>query len=238
MSVEEYYNTHLLYTENSYIKEFDAEVIKSGPKYVILNKTAFYPEGGGQPSDTGVLRFEKHELKVKMVKKRGKDVFHYLNGDIPAGTKVYGMIDWEPRFDNMRRHSGEHLLTGLFTAAGSGPKTYSDLTRMEFKPSELTEDIVRKVESQFNSIIDEDLPLKKYYTSREDLENEDDPRRRSFLDKIPRGIDELRMVEIPGYSLVFCFGTHVKTTGDIGKLMELALIKGKKGRRTVTFLLE
>jgi len=107
MSVEEYYNTHLLYTENSYIKEFDAEVI------------AFYPEGGGQPSDTGVLRFEKHELKVKMVKKRGKDVFHYLNGDIPAGMKIYGMIDWEPRFDNMRRHSGEHLLTGLFTAAGS-----------------------------------------------------------------------------------------------------------------------
>ena len=238
MSAEEYYNTHLLYAEDSSIREFEAEVIKSGPKYVILDRTAFYPEGGGQPSDTGVLRFDKHELNVRMVKKRGKDDFHHLNGDIPVGTKVYGLIDWEPRFYNMRRHSGEHLLTGLFTAAGSGPKTYSDLTRMDFKPSDLTEETVRKVEAQFNCIIEEDIPLETYFTSREELENEEDPRKRSFLDKIPRGIDELRMVEIPGHSLVFCFGTHVKSTGEIGKLKELTLIKGKKGRRTVTFLLE
>ena len=237
-STTNFFNTKLLYTEDCYIREFEAEVIKSGPKYVILNQTAFYPEGGGQPSDTGVLRFNKHELDVKMVKKRGKDVFHHLNGDIPVGTKVYGRINWEPRFDNMRRHSGEHLLTGLFTAAGSGPKTYSDLTRMEFKPSELTEETVREVETQFNSLIEKDLPLKTFFTSREELKNEDDPRKRSFLYKIPRGIDELRMVEIPGHSLVFCFGTHVKNTGDIGKLKEITLIKGKKGRRTVTFLLE
>ena len=238
MSADEYFNTHLLYPEDSYIKEFEALVLKSGPKYVILNQTAFYPEGGGQSSDTGFLRYDKYEFRVKMVKKRGKDIFHYLNGNIPLGTRVKGIIDWEHRFYNMRRHSGEHLLTGLLISAGSGPKIYSDLTRMEFKPSELTENTVREVEVKFNSIIDENIPLITSFTSREELENEKDPRKISFLDKIPQGIYELRMVEIPKYSLVFCFGTHVKSTSEIGKLKELKLIKGKKGHRTVTFILE
>jgi Ser-tRNA(Ala) deacylase AlaX len=233
-----YFNSEPLYVEDSYLREFDAEVTRSGPKFVVLDRTAFYPESGGQPSDTGVIRWEGGETEVHKVLKRGRDIFHYLRGDVPVGTEIHGSIDWEPRFYNMRRHSGEHLLTGLFEREGSGPKVYSDLTKLEFKPSNLTEEIVEKVGEEFDEIVEADIPLHIYYTSREDLAGEEDERKRSFLEKIPKAVDTLRMVEIPLYALTFCFGTHVRSTGDIGHLSELRFYAGKKGRKTVEFLLE
>ena len=169
---------------------------------------------------------------------RGREIFHYLNGDMPAGTRVHGVIDWEPRYFNMRRHSGEHLLTGLFERAGAGPKVYSDLTRLEFRPSELTEEEVRRVGAEFDEVVEADIHLKIFYASREDLEGEEDERKRGFLEKIPRAMERLRMVEIPGHALTFCFGTHVRSTGEIGRLAELELKMGKRGLRTVSFVME
>ena len=227
-----------LYVEDSHLKEFDARIVKAGPKFIILDRTAFYPESGGQPSDTGKITYAGGETSVRKVMKRGKDIYHYLAGDIPVGTEIHGTIDWEPRHWNMRRHSGEHLLTGLFEMRGSGPKVYSDLERLDFKPSELDEETVREVEAVFNSIVDEDLPLRIFFVSREKLDVGDDARKREFLAKIPRNIDRLRMVEIPGHALTFCFGTHVGSTGEIGRLSELSLSKAKKGRKIVHFLLE
>jgi Ser-tRNA(Ala) deacylase AlaX len=227
-----------LYVENSHLKDFEARVVKAGPKFVILDRTAFYPESGGQPSDTGRIAYTGGEASVRKVMKRGNDIYHYLDKDLSVGTEVHGFIDWEPRHWNMRRHSGEHLLTGLFERRGSGPKVYSDLKRLDFKPSELDEEIVREVEVEFNSIIDQDIPLRIYYTSREELDAGDDARKQEFLEKIPRNIELIRMVEIPGHGLTFCFGTHVENTGEIGRLTKLTLSKAKKGRIIVHFLLE
>jgi len=227
-----------LYIEDSHLKEFDARVIKAGPKFIILDRTTFYPESGGQPSDTGTITYAGGEASVRKVMKRGMDLYHYLDKDIPVGTEVHGAIDWEPRHWNMRRHSGEHLLTGLFERRGSGPKVYSDLERLDFKPSELDEETVREVEAEFNSIIDEDIPLRIYYTSREELDVEGDARKLEFLEKIPRNIGRLRMVDIPGHALTFCFGTHVKSTGEIGRLTALEFSKAKKGRKIIHFSLE
>jgi len=226
-----------LYAEDSYLREFDAEVIKAGPRFVVLDRTAFYPESGGQPTDTGVLYVDDEEIAVHKVMKRGGDIFHYLRGEIPMGTSVHGVIDWEPRYHNMRRHSAEHLLTGLFERHGSGPKVYSDLTRLEFKPSDLTEETVSLVEAKFNAVVEADAPISIYYASRDELEGEEDERKRGFLEKIPRTLDRLRMVEIPGHALTFCFGTHVRSTSEIGPLEELILSKGKKNRRTISFTL-
>ena len=238
MSNPNEYASEPLYVEDSHLKEFDARVVKAGPKFVILDRTAFYPESGGQPSDTGVITYVGGEAMVRKVMKRGRDIYHYLDGDIPVGTEVHGSIDWEPRHWNMRRHSGEHLLTGLFERRGSGPKVYSDLERLDFKPSELDEETVREVEAEFNAIVDEDLQLRIYYTSREELDVEGDTRKLEFLEKIPRNIDRLRMVDIPGHALTFCFGTHVGSTGEIGRLTKLAFSKAKKGRKIVHFFLE
>ena len=227
-----------LYIEDSHLKEFDARVVKAGPKFIILDRTAFYPESGGQPSDTGVITYVGGEATVRKVMKRGMDLYHYLDGDIPVGTEVHGAIDWEPRLWNMRRHSGEHLLTGLLERRGSGPKVYSDLERLDFKPSRLDEETVREVEAEFNTIVDENIPLHIYYTSRQELDVAGDARKQEFLEKIPRNIDRIRMVDIPGHALTFCFGTHVSSTGEIGRLANLEFSNAKKGRKIIHFSLE
>jgi Ser-tRNA(Ala) deacylase AlaX len=227
-----------LYAEDSYLREFDAEVVKAGPRFVVLDHTAFYPESGGQPSDTGIIRAEGLEVRVRKVMRRGRDIFHYLDGNLPRGARIHGVVDWEPRFYNMRRHSAEHLLTGLFDRSGAGPKVYSDLERLEFRPSSLDEGTVAKIRVRFDEIVDEDVPVKIYYADRNDIVVGDDERKLSFLEKIPRNVDRLRMVEISDYALTFCFGTHVRSTGEIGHLSNLILHEEKRNRKVVTFMLK
>jgi Ser-tRNA(Ala) deacylase AlaX len=224
-----------LYTTDSYIQEFNARVIRSGPKFVVLDQTAFYPEGGGQPSDTGRLVVDRKEFRVIKVMKRDKQIFHYLKKDIEVGTKVQGVIDWKQRFHYMRLHSGEHLLTGLFEDRGSGPKVFSSFSQLDFKPSELTEEIVLDVWQRFDEIIDKDIPVMIYNTNRTDLKLENDIRKQSFLEKIPKNVHRLRMVRIGGYAETFCMGTHVKSTIEIGKLKSLRLEHKKKRKKIVYF---
>ena len=230
--------TKLLCTNDSYIKEFDATVTRIGPKFAVLDQTAFYPEGGGQPTDTGKLIVHGKEVKVIKVMKRGEEVFHYLSDDVELGASVHGVIDWDQRFQYMRLHSGEHLLTGLFEARGSGPKVFSSFSQLDFKPSEITEETVSEVWKRFDEIIEEDVPVEIYYANRDELDVSDDARKQSFLEKIPKDVNELRMVKIGDYAETFCMGTHVKSTSNIGKLKDLRLESKKKRRKIVYFELE
>lgn len=230
-------NSIPLYAEDSYLREFKARVVKSGPKFVVLDKTAFYPESGGQPSDTGILISSDSKVRVFKVLRRGFEIFHYIEGELEKGSEVYGLIDWPHRFWNMRRHSGEHLLTNLFEKAGAGPKVYSDLTRLEFTPSNIDEESMKKVESEFKEVVEADLPIRIYYADRSKVDVGDDARKLRFLEKIPRSVESLRIVEILGYSPIFCFGTHVKSTGEIGYLSSLRLESGRKNRKIVYFSL-
>lgn len=231
-------DSELLYITDSYLKEFYAKVTRIGPRFVVLSQTAFYPEGGGQPSDTGKLIVDGREVKVIKVMKRGDQVFHYLDGDIMLGSEVHGVIDWDQRFQYMRLHSGEHLLTGLFEARNSGPKVFSSFSQLDFKPSELTEEKVEEVWGQFDEIVDENVPVDIYFTNRDELDVGDDARKQSFLEKIPKNVHELRIVRIGDYAETFCMGTHVKSTGDIGKLKDLRLEPKKKRKKIVYFELD
>ena len=228
-------NSEQLYVEDSYLTEFDAAVVRAGPRYVVLDRTAFYPDGGGQPTDLGTLEADGTAYNVVKVMKRGPQIFHYLDGDLAEGTTVHGVIDWERRFNFMRLHSGEHLLTGLFEAAGSGPKVFSSFSQLDFQPSDLDEETVQSVRRRFDEIVDMDVPIRIYYTDRDQLDIGDDARKQSFLEKIPTGVERLRMVEIGGYALTFCMGTHVKSTGEIGRLRSLRLEPKKKRRKIVYF---
>lgn len=231
-------DTVLLYLQDSFIKEFDAEVVRSGPRYVILDRTAFYPEGGGQPTDTGKLYYGSDEFRVIKVMQRGERVYHYLDGDIPEGSKVHGKIDWKKRLSYMRLHSGEHLLTGLFEEENGGPKVFSSFSQLDFKPSEIDQNTISVVHERFNKIIDEDIPVDTYYQDRDELEVGDDERKKEFLEKIPDTIKKIRMVKIGAHALTFCMGTHVKSTAEIGKLEELRFESKKKRRKIVYFKLE
>jgi len=227
-----------LYVDNSYLREFDAVVVRSGPRFVVLDVTTFYPEGGGQPSDTGTLEAGGKTLKVLKAMKRGPQIFHYLDGDLPEGVKVHGAVDWGMRHTHMRLHSAEHLLTGLFEAEGGGPKVFSSFSQLDFQPSAIDEAALKRVRERFDSIVEEDAPVTIYYTSREELDVGDDARKRSFLEKMPPGVHTLRMVKIGGYALTFCMGTHVKSTAEIGRLKSLRLEAKKKQRMIVYFELD
>lgn len=228
-------DSKLLYTTDSALREFDATVTRTGPKFAVLDQTAFYPEGGGQPSDTGKLMVDGDEVQIIKVIKRGEEVFHYLDKDIQLGAAVHGVIDWDQRLQFMRLHSGEHLLTGLFEARGSGPKVFSSFSQLDFQPSEITEETVLEVWRRFDEIIDEDVPVDIYFTNRDELDVGGDERKQSFLEKIPKNIHELRMVKIGDYAETFCMGTHVKSTGEIGKLKSLRLEPKKKRKKIVYF---
>ena len=231
-------NSLPLYADDSHLREFDAEVVKAGLGFVVLDRTAFYPESGGQPSDTGTLTYGSGLVKVFKVLRRGSEIFHYLEGDIPAGSRVHGAVDWGRRLWNMRRHSAEHLLTGLIEALGEPPKVFSDLERLEYQPSNLTEEQIRGVERRFNEIVEEDAPVRVYYEERARIDASGDPRKMVFLQKIPRNVDRLRMVDIGGYASTFCFGTHIKSTKEIGRLSELRLEDAKKGKKIIYFSLQ
>jgi misacylated tRNA(Ala) deacylase len=210
-------------------------VVRTGPRFVVLDRTAFYPEGGGQPTDHGTFVAGGKEYNVVKVMKRGPQIFHYLDGDIPEGSEVHGVIDWDRRFGFMRLHSGEHLLTGLFEAAGSGPKVFSSFSQLDFQPSDLTEETIQSVRRRFDEIVDNDIPIRIYYTDRDRLDVGDDARKQSFLEKMPPDVERLRMVEIGERALTFCMGTHVKSTGEIGRLKGLRLEPKKKRRKIVYF---
>jgi len=227
--------TERLYVDDSYLREFDATVVKSGPRFVVLDRTAFYPEGGGQPTDHGTLEAGGEKHSVVKVMTRGQQIFHYLDGDIPQGAEVHGVIDWERRYGYMRLHSGEHLLTDLFEAAGSGPKVFSSFTQLDFKPSPLDQETVEDVRRRFDEVVDMDVPVRIYYADRDRLDVGDDERKQSFLEKIPADVERLRMVEIGDHAHTFCMGTHVKRTGEIGRLKSLRLEPKKKRRKIVYF---
>jgi len=227
--------TEQLYVDDSYLREFDATVVRAGPRLVVLDRTAFYPEGGGQPTDHGTLEAGGEKHSVVKVMRRGPQIFHYLDGDIPDGAAVHGVIDWERRHGFMRLHSGEHLLTGLFEAADSGPKVFSSFSQLDFKPSPLDEETVQGVRRRFDEIVDMDIPIRIFYTDREELDVGDDERKQSFLEKMPPDVERLRMVEIGDYALTFCMGTHVKRTGEIGRLKGITLEPKKKRRKIVYF---
>ena len=231
-------NSVPLYADDSHLTEFDATVIKAGPRFVVLDRTAFYPDSGGQPSDIGVLRHPGGEAQVSKTVKRGLEIYHYLDADIPIGTAVHGVIDWPTRSWNMRRHSAEHLITGLIESLGEPPKVFSDLEKLEYQPSNLTAEQIEGVHCRFNEIMDEDAPVHIYYESRAKIDASGDPRKISFLQKIPRSVDRLRIVDIGPYASTFCFGTHVKSTAEIGRLLELHLEEAKKGKKIVHFRLE
>ncbi|MEA1994305.1 MAG: DHHA1 domain-containing protein [Euryarchaeota archaeon] len=202
--------TKKLYLDDSYKTEFEAEVISSEGKNVILDQTCFYPEVGGQPSDHGYL----NGINVLNVRKEEEDIVHILEKPIDA-DRVKGEIDWHRRFENMQQHTGQHILSRTFIDL-FGESAYS--TSLHMGKNHNTIDIfgkytkkdIKRVETLANNIIFENRKVKCYFTEREEIKN--------GLRKRPEGIKRLRIVEINNFDLTACGGTHLHTTGETGMI--------------------
>lgn len=223
--------TEKLFYEDSFLKEFDAVVLRCcpmGEKYeVVLNRTAFFPEGGGQYADTGWLG----EAEVLDVQERGDEVFHYVTKPLPEGETVHGGIRWEERFMKMQQHTGEHIVSGIihrkFGYNNVGFHLGSEDCTMDFD-GEMTLTQLREVETEVNQAVFSDLTVEESYPSKEALNA------MSYRSKIEIE-GQVRIVTIPGYDVCACCAPHVKRTGEIG-IVKLIDSRRYKGGMRVTML--
>jgi misacylated tRNA(Ala) deacylase len=219
--------TNLLYQTDSYLKEFDAIVtsVDADARTIVLDQTAFYPGGGGQPNDTGQLAKNGGTVyTVTKVKKQGADVLHFLGGDFPLpqiGTKVHGQIDWDRRYLLMRTHTALHVLCGTvfrdYGALVTGGNMEPGKGRMDFEFERLQGELVGEIEAAVNKEAEAGHDVRIKILPREEAFQIPDLIR-TKINLLPEGIKEVRTVEIVGLDLQADGGTHVKNTSEVGKI--------------------
>ena len=218
--------TTLLYQSDSYLKEFDAAIIAldEDSHGIVLDQTAFYPGGGGQPSDTGTITVENQSYSVTRVKRIDGQYVHLLEGDadLPAvGTKIKGVLDWERRYKLMRTHTAMHILCGVvyrdFGAQVTGGNMEPLNGRMDFEFETMRQELVVKIEKSINEEVAAERDLNVQILPRDEAFAIPDLIR-TKINLLPKGIKEVRVVEINGLDLQADGGTHVRNTLEVGKL--------------------
>ena len=221
------YETKKLYYEDVYKKEFTAKVLecRQGKKgyEVILDQTAFYPEGDGQPGDTGSLG----EAAVTDVHEKNGELIHCTDRALELGTEVQGQINWARRFDLMQQHSGEHIVSGLVHEAfgydNVGFHMGSDVITIDFSGM-LDEAQMAEIEAKANQIIWENQEVEIFYPSEEELKELEYRSKKELSGWV-------RIVRFPGADTCACCGTHVTRTGEIGMVKLLSVVKFREGVR-------
>lgn len=216
-----------LYYKDGYLKEFEAvvkECIEEDKKIkIILDNTAFYPEGGGQPSDTGFI----DNVRVLKVEEKENEIYHIVDKKINVGKKVFCKINFEERFQNMQNHTAEHIVSGIickkYNTSNEGFHIGKDFVTLDFKIT-LSEKQLREIESIANNAIYENIEvISKIYTPEE-------IKSINYRSKIELK-EEVRLVKINKYDICACCGVHVKRTGEIGLIKLLKSEKYKSGIR-------
>lgn len=215
--------TELLYLTDSYLREFDATIVEVEGDKVVLDRTAFYPQGGGQPSDVGTLLDDQGQIyRVLKVGKKGGEVFLKLDREPPpAGSRVYGEIDWEHRYRLMRTHTALHILCGVifreYGASVTGGNMEPLRARMDFELEHMSADFAQEVEEKINREVEAARPVKIGVLPREEAFQIPDLIR-TKINLLPEGIKEVRVVEIEGLDMQADGGTHVANTKEVGHI--------------------
>ena len=224
--------TEKLFYKDSHLSEFEAEVGsccpgENGLFEVELDRTAFFPEGGGQYADTGLLG----EAKVLDVQEESGRIIHFTDAPLETGSRVKGSLDWEERFMKMQQHSGEHIVSGLvhstFGYNNVGFHLGSEDCTMDFD-GELTKEQLVQIEREANRAVWKNLEIQTLYPSKEELAGME------YRSKIEIE-GQVRIIVIPGYDVCACCAPHVSQTGEIG-LIKLTHVQRYKGGARVTML--
>lgn len=230
--------TALLYLDDSYLRTFDATVTAVvGETGVVLDRTAFYPGGGGQPHDLGTLTDGTHSWQVVRIAREDGQIVHVLEGGAPPppGTALRGEIDWDRRYRLMRMHSALHVLCGVvfreYGALVTGGNMGPDKARMDFELEDLNPERVAHIERTANERIAAGLPISWRTLPREEAFQIPDLIR-TKINLLPAHIQEVRVVEIEGLDLQADGGTHVRNTHEIGGLKVIGTrSKGRINKR-------
>ncbi len=225
--------TELLYLEDSYLKEFDAEVMDVVDEGVILDRTAFYVGGGGQPADTGKLIVEGREFPVTGI--RREDALHIIEGEKPeVGARVHGVIDWDRRYRIMRAHTAVHVVSGVafqdFGVVITGNQLYEARARLDLSFENMSRELAEQIIEASNEVIKRDLRVRWYYIDKEEFLKR--PELMRVNPKLYEKYDRIRVVEIEGFDIQADGGTHVAHLGEIGRIrLEKYESKGRKNKR-------
>jgi misacylated tRNA(Ala) deacylase len=231
--------TRELFREDAYLKSCRARVVAAGPDGVVLDRTVFYPMGGGQPGDTGALIFDDGKrLTVTDTRKGEAGILHLLapGSEAPAaGSELTAEIDWDRRHRHMRMHTSLHLLCAVVPAGVTGGQIGAERSRLDFDPGEVVFD-KDKIEAEINRLIGEDHPVAPRWIDEAELDANPDLVRTLSVQP-PRGTGRIRLLHIANVDLQPCGGTHVARTGEIGRVaVEKIESKGKRNRRVVLTL--
>ena len=219
--------TKKLYYEDSHLERFTARVISCDQTdkgfEIILDATAFYPEGGGQAADTGILG----GASVLDTRERGEEIIHLCDRALEPGSQVQGQIDWEPRFQRMQQHSGEHIVSGIlhrrYGCSNTGFHMGQERTVIDFD-GVIPAQALPEIEAEANRAVWANLPVKCWYPTPEELPSVHYRSKRA----LPWPV---RIVEFPGYDCCACCGTHVKSTGEIGIIKLFSAVPFRGGTR-------
>lgn len=219
--------TDKLFYKDSFTKSFHATVIScepDGDRYqAVLDRTAFFPEGGGQYADTGKLG----GVNVLDVQEKDDRVIHYIDGPLTVGEEVYGEIDWKLRFSRMQQHTGEHVVTGIihnkYGYDNVGFHVNDEICTLDMN-GPLTKEQLTEVETLANEAIYADVPVHVLYPTKEELETLE------YRSKIEI-LGQVRIISIPGYDVCACCAPHLHSTGEIGMIKIVNTMKYKGGVR-------
>lgn len=223
--------TEQLYYQDSYIKDFEAVVlfcIPNGNHFeAVLDRTAFFPEGGGQCADTGVLHIENRKIKVFDVQERNGEIIHFIDEEILPGQTVIGEVEFQERFSKMQQHTGEHIISGIvhrrFGYENVGFHLGKEEVTMDYD-GPLTGEELRSIEYEANQVVAENREIKAYFPSTEELEKIPYRSKKELQGKI-------RIVEIQDCDICACCAPHVQTTGNVGLIKITNAIRYKGGMR-------
>ena len=219
--------TEKLYYSDAYLREFEATVLSCEPAkkdwIVTLDRTAFYPEGGGQPADHGTLG----GVAVTDVHEKDGVVLHTCSASLEVGSQVHGVIDWERRFDHMQQHSGEHIVSGMlcetFHCDNVGFHMGVDVVTIDYN-AEMTWEDVLSIEERANRYLWEDHHFVVTYPTAEELETLEYRSKKELTGQV-------RIASFPGADTCACCGTHVDQSGEVGLVKFLSCQKFRSGVR-------
>ena len=225
--------TELLYLRDAYLQEFDALVAAVDGERVALDRTAFYPTGGGQPHDNGTLG----GATVVDVRKEGETVWHTVDGAVPAvGETVHGVVEWTRRHQLMRTHSAMHVLCGVIWNEWGKAVTGGNMEplegRMDFEFDPLPEGFATRVAELVNAEIAADRPIEISFLPR-DTAVEDEDLIRTKVNLIPESVQDIRVVDIVGLDKQADGGTHVRSTREIGAFEVVKTESKGKGNKRI-----
>ena len=244
---DEFMTTERLYLSSidaAYEKEFTATVTQIQENKISLDRTLFYPLGGGQNWDLGVLNGPNGQLNVTEV--RGRDIIEHTVDDVlnlEVGDEVTGSIDFERRYAHMKMHTAQHLVSGIAYELFDGVRTvgnqiHMDRSRIDFHPIQFTEEMLLQLQSKVNQKIKQALVVTDSQMTRDEI-NAIMPQERTNMDLLPAFINDLRVVTIGDQQdMCPCAGTHVRNISEIGAIEFTGKKSKGKGKQRVSYILK